>query len=165
METLDQYVMIGGPPAQVWNESITSDIKQFLMSWYIFFFQMPFMPEYTTTLFDFKFFKAMKQSEEDLEAYKYVFSKKGALTGPINYYRAAAKFLFPDPPLQRPQTFARGLFMLGESDKYISRASGKEAQKYYDNLEFKIIEGANHFAQQHQPEATNRLIREFIERK
>lgn len=55
--------------------------------------------------------------------------------------------------------------MLGENDKYISKGSGKAAKQIYDNLEFKVIGGANHFAQQHKPEETNRLIREFLERK
>lgn len=166
MDTIEKYVMIGGPPSEVWHRSITSSIKQFLMSWYVFYFQMPFLPEYTTRLNDLQIFKVMKhKNDADLEAYKYVFSQEGALTGPINYYRAAAKFLYPDPPLKRPTSFAPGLYALGEGDKYISRDSGKMAQKFYDNLEFKIIEGGNHFAQQHVPDATNRLIREFIERK
>lgn len=107
----------------------------------------------------------MHQNEEDTEAYKYTFSKPGALTGPINYYRAAAKFLFPDPPLPRPSTFVPGLFMLGEGDKYIAKSNGKLAAEYYDNLEFKVIPDANHFAQQHKPEETNRLIREFLAKK
>jgi hypothetical protein len=53
-------------------------------------------------------FKAMQTSEEDVEVYKYVYSKEGALTPPINYYRAAARFLFPDPPLLRPTSFVPG---------------------------------------------------------
>ena len=107
----------------------------------------------------------MQLNEEDIEAYKYTFSRPGALTGPINYYRAANKFLFPDPPLPRPSSFVPGLFMLGEDDKYILKSSGRMAKEYYDNLEFRIIPDANHFAQQHKPEVTNRLIREFIEKK
>lgn len=107
----------------------------------------------------------MQQDEADTEAYKYTFSRPGALTGPINYYRAAAKFLFPDPPLPRPSSFAPGLFMLGEEEKYIAKSSGKSAKQFYDNLEFKLISEANHFAQQHKPDETNRLIREFLEKK
>lgn len=107
----------------------------------------------------------MELNHEDTEVYKYTFGKPGALTGPINYYRAAANFLFPDPPLPRPSSFVPGLFMLGEGDKFISRDCGKLAQKFYDKLEFKIISGGNHFVQQHVPEETNRLIREFIEKK
>lgn len=166
MDTLDKYVMIGGPPSEVWHNLISHNVKQFLMSWYVFFFQMPFLPEFSTRLYDLKVFTVMKHSsDEDLEAYKYTFSKEGAFTGPINYYRAATKFLFPDPPLKRPSSFVPGLFMLGEGDKYISRDSGKMAKKIFDNLEFKLIKGGNHFAQQQAPEETNRLIREFIEQK
>lgn len=165
MDTLEKYVMIGGPPSEVWHKLITSNIKQFLMSWYVFYFQMPFLPEFSTRLNDLLVFKVMQTTKEDMEVYKYVFSKEGALTGPINYYRAAAKFLFPDPPLKRPDSFVPGLFMLGEGDKYISDQCGKMAQRRYQNLEFKLIKGANHFAQQHQPEETNRLIREFVEKK
>lgn len=166
METLDKYVMIGGPPSEVWNKLIASRLKQFLMSWYIFYFQMPFLPEFTTSLNDFKIFQVMEHSSpDDLEIYKYVFSQEGALTGPINYYRAAAKFLFPDPPLPRPSSYVPGLFMIGEGDKYVSRDCGKLAQRRFEQLDFKLIKGANHFAQQHAPEETNRLIREFLEKK
>lgn len=165
MDTLEKYVMIGGPPSEVWNKLITFNVKQFLMSWYVFYFQMPFLPEHSTRLHDLGIFKAMQTSEDDVEVYKYVFSKEGALTGPINYYRAAAKFLFPDPPLPRPTNFVPGLFMIGEGDRYISRQSGKMAQKLFDKLDFKLIKGGNHFAQQHAPKETNRLIREFLEKK
>ena len=134
----------------------------FIIFRYVFFFQMPFLPEFSTSLHDLQFFKAMQTSDEDVEVYKYVFSKPGALTYPMNYYRAA-KFLFPDPPLPRPSIFVPGLFMLGEKDRYISRQCGKMAQKLFDNLEFKLISGANHFAQQHKSGETNRLIREFLE--
>lgn len=166
MDTLDKYVMIGGPPSEVWNKLIAYQFRQFLMSWYVFFFQMPLLPEYSTRLNDLKVFDVMKlKSKEDLEVYKYVFSQDGAFTGPINYYRAAAKFLFPDPPLPRPTHFVPGLFMLGESDKYISRDCGPMTQKRYEKLEFKLIKGANHFAQQHAPAETNRLIREFLQQQ
>jgi hypothetical protein len=32
-------------------------------------------------------------------------------------------------------------------------------------LEYKLIAGANHFAQQHKPETTNRMLREFLSKK
>lgn len=166
MDTLEKYIMIGGPPSEVWNKLIASQLKQFLMSWYIFFYQMPFLPEFAFGLNDLKLFKVMQhKSDDDLEVYKYVFSQEGALTAPINYYRAAAKFLFPDPPVPRPASYVPGLFMLGEGDKYISRDCGKMAQRRFEKLDFKLIKGANHFAQQHAPEETNRLIREFLEKK
>ena len=157
--------MIGGPPSEAWKKLILKSPKQFLMSWYIFFFQLPWLPEFVMGFYDLKVFDTMKVgNKEDLECFKYNFSKPNALTAPINYYRAI-KILYPDAALSRPKKCAPGLFLLGEYDKYISREIGKLAIKEIDNLDFKLILGANHFAQQHKPDQTNLMIREFLEKK
>ena len=154
-----------GPPSEAWKKLIVSSPKQFLMSWYMFLFRMPCLPEFSIRCYDLKAFELMKLgSDEDLECFKYTFSKPNALTPPINYYRAI-RILNPDEPLPRPSHFVPGLFLLGEYDKYIARATGKLAKEEFDNLEFKLIKGANHFAQQHKPEETNRILREFLDKK
>lgn len=166
MDTLDKYVMIGAAPLQVWHRQVTANLKQFLMSWYVFYFQMPILPEFSSSLNDFAIFDDMvHESEEDLEAYKYTFSKEGAMTGPLNHYRASIKFLFPNKQIPRPTSFVPGLVLVGESDPYTSRNSIEKALKIIDKLEFGIIKGGNHFAQQNAPAETNRLIRQFIEKK
>lgn len=157
--------MIGGPPSEAWQKLILKSPKQFLMSWYIFFFQMPFLPELVLSLDDFKLFNAMKLGDkEDLECFKYTFGKPGALTAPINYYRAI-RILYPDRKLPKPKNYSPGILLLGEYDRYISRETGKLAKIELDNLDFKLINGANHFCQQHKPDETNRMIREFLEKK
>ena len=123
------------------------------------------LPEFSVVLDDMTRFNLMDISQEDLEVYKYTFGQKGAFTGPINYYRANMKFLFPAAPTKRPLKFSRGLFLIGEKDYYISKDSAPLLQKYFVNLDFKVVKGANHFAQQHRPEETNRLIREFLNKK
>lgn len=122
---------------------------------------MPFLPEFALKWNDFKRFKDMDMTN-DLEPYKYTFGKMNALTGPVNYYRANAKILYPDLRVKRPEKFATGLLLLGELDIYIHRRCAKMMMKRYDNMQFKVIKNANHFAQQHQPEETNRIIREFL---
>jgi epoxide hydrolase 4 len=165
MDTLEKYVMIGGPPPEIWKRLILKSPKQFFMSWYVFFFLMPYLPELFISLQDFILFDLIKiGSKEDIECYKYIFSRPEALTAPINYYRAV-RVLFPDRILPKPARSVPGLFMLGEHDKYIARAVGKLAKDDYDNLDFKLIPGANHFAQQHKPDKTNQMIREFLEKK
>ncbi|CAO1378608.1 unnamed protein product [Diamesa tonsa] len=165
MDMLEKYIMIGSPSSEVWDKLVTQTWTQFKMSWYIFFFQMPMLPEYAVSLDDMVRFKAMDVDKDELEIYKYVFGQKGAFTGPINYYRANMKLINPDKPMKRPLKFSRGLFLLGENDYFISKESGPLLQKYFVNLDFKIVEGANHFSQQHKPEETNRLIREFLNKK
>ncbi len=165
MHKIDRYVVIGAPSSPVWFKLVTSSIDQFIKSWYIAFFQAPFIPELLIRSFDFQAFDELKRNgvtDEDIEAYKYTFSQEGALTAPLNYYRANARFLNPTKPLKRPTEFSKGLYMLGEQEKYISMDSGQLQQKYSDNLQFKVIKGASHFCQQDAPEEINRLIREFL---
>lgn len=100
-------------------------------------------------------------TEEDLEAYKYTFSKPGALTGPINYYRRNLT-LFDERRSPKIINYAPGLFILGERDQYISKTSGRHMQKEFQNLRFETVPDANHFVQQNAPEKTNALIRDFL---
>lgn len=85
----------------------------------------------------------------------------GALTGPINYYRANIS-AFKVPKQSKPKAFAPGLYLLGEGDHYISKATGPILQKQFKNLQFEVVEGANHFLQQDAPEKTNALLRKFL---
>lgn len=130
---------------------------------------MPWLPETSVRLFDLKAlnFIGHKSSEitrDDVEVYKHVFGKDGALTAPINYYRA--NFSFHKKVVQpKPDTFAPGLYLLGESDLYISKETGPMLQKQFKNLEFKVVDKANHFCQQDKPEEVNKLMREFLSRK
>ena len=70
-----------------------------MKSWYMFVFQLPWMPEFMISQLDFSNFNVifcgMKAGVQNLaaftpeavEAYKIVFSQPGASTRPIKYYR------------------------------------------------------------------------------
>lgn len=88
MNMVEKYVMMGAPSAQAWRKVVMSSefLDQFKKSWYIFFFQMPRLPEYVISLNDFNIFKAIGSearkdtyTEEDMEAYKYTFSRPGEI--------------------------------------------------------------------------------------
>lgn len=130
---------------------------------------MPIIPEIVNSLFDYKSleligYKSKTITKEDIEAYKYVFSRDNALTGPINYYRANFSFC-KSTKYPKPNSFSPGLYLLGERDLYIRKETGPMLQKQFKNLEFKIIEAANHFCQQDRPDDVNRLMREFLEKQ
>lgn len=82
------------PPAQAWARNIT--LRQLLRSWYMFFFQLPKMPEWLISRGDFKrlgemFRKTARPgtfTDTDIAVYKEALRKPGALTAAVNYYRA-----------------------------------------------------------------------------
>ncbi|XP_077292369.1 epoxide hydrolase 4-like [Arctopsyche grandis] len=163
-DMLDCFVAMSGPSSEVWSTVAFSELWQFLHIWYVFFFQGPCLPEMAMRSDDLKVFnrsllgKNSKVTEDDIEAYKYTFSMKGAFTPPINYYRE--NFLKSFIP--RGKKIPRGLYVIGEKDPYISVTTAKLMGQYYDGLETKILKEGRHFIQQEQPEEVNEIIRNFI---
>lgn len=76
--------MLGAPSREVIYKLIFTNFDQFMRFSYCFVFQMPFLPEKLLSAVDYGNFYGMWNrkftenfSEEDLEAYKYVYSKHG----------------------------------------------------------------------------------------
>lgn len=79
-----KYIMMGGPSRRIFKKTFNSTMDQFKKSWYMLFFQMPLLPELMLMADDFNVFTTMWKdkfsdnfTEEDLEAYKYTFSRPG----------------------------------------------------------------------------------------
>ncbi|XP_059486281.1 epoxide hydrolase 4-like [Neocloeon triangulifer] len=169
-QLVSKYIVMNLPFPEVIKSH--PSIKQFFMSWYMFFFQLPFLPELFVSSYDFAGFPAMlragkginsKVTAEDVEAFKYTFGKPGALTPPINFYRrnifseSGAKGL-----TRKPKTMPPGLLIFGEGDKYLDIRGVELSKNYVPKLQTKIIKRGNHFVQQDEPEAVNEAMREFL---
>src|SRR3954451_12879850 len=83
------------PPTQAWQANFT--LGQLLRSWYMFFFQLPKIPEWWARRNNFVAVEKMYKessfrpgafSDEDIVAYKTALKQPGALTSGLNYYRA-----------------------------------------------------------------------------
>ncbi|XP_034250899.1 epoxide hydrolase 4-like [Thrips palmi] len=97
-EKVDKMVSIGAPHPYVFQQALVFDRKQLMRSWYFFLFQVPFLAELVLQSDDLACLSAALRrgrrdppavTDQDLEAYKYAFGQPGALTAPLNYYRAA----------------------------------------------------------------------------
>jgi epoxide hydrolase 4 len=116
------------PPAAAWRANIT--LRQLRRSWYMFFFQLPRLPEWFMRKNNFaglvRLFKdtaARKGSfsDGDIELYKEALRQPGALTAAINYYRAnvrRAMFRQRNENKAKPDDRIRvpTLFIFGEQD-------------------------------------------------
>lgn len=112
-------------------------------------------------------------TEEDKQAYLAAWSQPGALTGGLNYYRAAEvgppsseddksrltafSSNFPDPIIQVPT-----LVIWGEKDPYLLLGNLEGLSDYVPNLTIKRIEDGSHWVLHEQPKLVNQYIREFI---
>ncbi|XP_064608804.1 epoxide hydrolase 1-like [Liolophura sinensis] len=168
---VDRLIVLNGPHPGMFEEFIRTSWKQFKMSWYISFFQIPFIPEISGWINDYKMLEECfngkkmgicngKVSPEDVEAYKYAFSGKGGFYGPINYYRAAlwdSRDPLPYCLIETPT-----LVIWGDKDVALDPQLAHVPKKYVSNLTVEHVENASHWVQVDQPDVVNKHIREFL---
>jgi pimeloyl-ACP methyl ester carboxylesterase len=107
-----KLVVLNVPYPSVMRKFLSTRPRQFLRSWYMFFFQLPWLPEAFLSAFNFRFgSRALLRSSrpgtfsaEDLAQYRAAWSQSGALTAMINWYRALfrTRTKFPDKTVRVP---------------------------------------------------------------
>jgi epoxide hydrolase 4 len=109
-------------------------------------------------------------TEEDRKAYIEAWSQPGALTGGLNYYRAARlgpftgesdDILSADPSLFTVKVPT--LVIWGEKDKWLLTGNLEGLEKYVPHLTIKRIPDGSHWVIHEKPALVNSYIREFIE--
>ncbi|WP_066377629.1 MULTISPECIES: alpha/beta fold hydrolase [unclassified Anabaena] len=143
--------------------------QQLLRSWYIFFFQLPWLPELSLQSSDYQAIEnilsgtAINKSAftpADIDAYKDAAAKRGALTAMLNYYRNVfSSFLFQKDwgILEVPI-----LMIWGENDTALGKELTYHTSNYVRHLQIKYIPDCGHWVQQEKPELVNQYIREFL---
>ena len=169
-ELCDRLVVLNFPhPAKFAAGLLTP--QQLLKSWYIFFFQLPFLPELLLQANDYQLiagaFSGMAIdktafSADDLTLYKDAAAKRGALTAMLNYYR---NVLQPDL-LNRQWDILRipTLLIWGEEDTALGKELTEGTEQYVEDLTVRYIPNCSHWVQQEKPQLVNQYIREFLER-
>lgn len=144
-------------------------VKQLRKSWYMFFFQLPFLPERLLARDDFSFVKRSLRADspgaftdDDLERYVEAWSQPGALTGMINYYRAAlrqtpGKTLARMSPIEAPV-----LVIWGQRDRHLGSELAEPPARWVTDGRIEWIPAATHWVQHDAPERVNELLTEFL---
>ena len=114
------------PPIPIWKRNQT--MKQFFASWYMFFFQIPGLPEFRLRQNDYAALaKALREStaapgvfsDDEIAEYKTSWSQPGAITAMLNYYRAnLVKRMFGQKDMPSKISVPT-LFIYGEKDRAV----------------------------------------------
>jgi pimeloyl-ACP methyl ester carboxylesterase len=146
---------------------------QLFQSWYIFFFQLPWLPEFllgrgngraTSAVIRRTARTPARFTEEDLEVYRANAARPGGLTAMINWYRA----LFRGGTLRRfrsgnlPIIDIPTLFLWGDADTALNVRTTRGTEKYVSNLTFRVFPGVSHWIQQEAPEAVNSMLEAWL---
>ncbi len=141
--------------------------RQLRKSWYMFLFQLPFIPErgvltkefVRRAFYDWAVHKE-NFSDEVLSKYYEAHRQPGAATGMVNWYRAMGRYAWRDlgmPRIDRPT-----LLIWGEQDKALGPELTRDQERYCSDLRVERIPDASHWVQQDAPEAVNRHLLAFL---
>jgi pimeloyl-ACP methyl ester carboxylesterase len=178
-ELVEKLVIINAPHPGVFDRELAQNAAQQQASQYMLLFRSP-TAEQTLSANNYAplvngIFGELKQSgkitDADIKMYLDAWSQPGALTGGLNWYRAARV----GPPVEGKReslTTAVGadalsvkvptLVIWGEKDTALLTGNLVGLDEYVPHLTIKRIPEGSHWVIHEQPERINRLIREFL---
>jgi pimeloyl-ACP methyl ester carboxylesterase len=145
--------------------------KQLVRSSYVFFFQVPRLPEETVRAGDFASLRYVLQKDpvrrgafaaEDIELYAEALARPGALTAAINYYRA---LLRRNPLATRAmirKVEAPTLVIWGEKDRFLSRELAEPDRLWVPDCRVERLPHASHWVAEDRPDEVNALLLGFL---
>ena len=179
-ECLEKLVIINAPHPTVFADLLKEDPEQQAASQYI----LVFRSNEAEGLLSADNYAALLQavssgtegyemSDEDKQKYIEAWSQPGALTGGLNYYRAAG---FAPPPagkeasaeipaedrMERQDIMVPTLVIWGEMDTALRPGNLDGLDEYVPDLEIARIPEGSHWVVREQPDRVNSLIEKFI---
>lgn len=144
--------------------------RQLLRSWYVFFFQIPWLPEKALAVANYhRLARAMIRqctpstfTRDDIAELLASWRKRG-LGGGINWYRAALRNRRPLPdPL--PTIDVPTVLIWGENDIALGKELTYDTGDYVSDLTVHYLPGISHWVQQEAPHEVNGYLREHLAR-
>jgi pimeloyl-ACP methyl ester carboxylesterase len=167
---LERLVIMNVPHPAVMNAALRRSFAQLRKSWYMFFFQIPALPEWVTTANDARAvrraFHGMavdktRFTQDVLDRYARDAQRPGAMTAMINWYRAAfrlqGKLAGPWDVIETPT-----LIVWGEADAALGLELLEGTDAYVRDLSICRLPGVSHWVQQEAPEKVNAILAEWL---
>lgn len=167
-ERLHKLGILNVPHPAVMRRYLQRDPEQFRRSWYVFFFQLPWIPEAGMKRDNWRGAElALRGSgkihtftNEDIVKYKEAWSQPGAMTAMINWYRAALRYpswISKDMRIKVPT-----LMMWGMKDIALSHRMARPSMDYVDEGNLILFPEATHWVQHDAAEEVNHYLVDFI---
>ncbi|MDZ8110257.1 MAG: alpha/beta hydrolase [Nostoc sp. DedQUE12a] len=170
-EMIEQLIIINLPHPAKFAQGLRTP-QQLLRSYYIFIFQLPWIPELLLQSSDYQAIETAFKgtavnknafTQADINTYKDAAAKRGALTAMLNYYRNIfdQRIINPNRGILEVPT----LMIWGENDTALGKELTYDTTAYVRDFQIKYIPNCGHWVQQEQPELVNQYMSEFLQTK
>lgn len=143
---------------------------QIIKSWYMFFFQIPWLPEQMLSANNFQALSNALTvdtpgmvSIEEIDSFKQAWRQPMALTAMIGWYRA----LFQTRNLTGQLLTVKrpALLIWGDNDFALTTQTAEWSRDYIPGLRINYIRGGSHWIQQEHPAEVNQCLLDFLQSK
>jgi len=168
-EMLGRLAILNCPHPVTFQRALLSSPRQIKKSWYIFFFQLPRLPERFLRSGDYK---ALRQAlragrpgtvpESEIQPYVDAARRAEGLFGGIHYYRAMARGALlrtmPEPSVIE----APVLVIWGQKDEALGQELAAPPARWVPSVHLERLPRASHWVQNDEPELVNELLSGFL---
>ena len=145
--------------------------RQLFRSWYIFFFQIPALPEFLLQRNDAQLIGDMFRTtsrnhripEEVIDVYRQNALRPGGLRAMLNWYRAFSWARRIRSARQEfPKIHTPTLFLWGDADIALDFRTTHGTSDYVSDLTFRVLPGISHWVQQEAHQAVNAMLEAWL---
>ena len=167
-ERLHKLSIMNVPHPTVMRRFLLRDFEQIRRSWYVFFFQLPWLPEAGMRANHWRGAKRAlcdtskpgSFTDEDIKKYKEAWSHPGAMTSMLNWYRAIIRHMpaLPEDPRIKVPT----LMMWGMQDFALSHRMARPSMDYVDEGNLILFPEATHWVHLDAAGEINHYLVDFL---
>jgi pimeloyl-ACP methyl ester carboxylesterase len=156
---LERVAIANVPHPVVMQKFIRTNLSQMRKSWYAFFFQLPYIPEWILKANNWQALTSAlpeKLTEKERSRYRQAWAQPGAMTGMINWYRAIWRHprrLMTASPIE-----VLTLVIWGQQDRHISYEMAQLSVNTCATGRLVTFEDASHWVMRDKSKEVSKLL-------
>lgn len=162
-ERVERLAILNAPHVRLYRRNL--DLEQAMRSWYMFFFQLPWLPERRFGTPD-ALARAILGSTRNKSAFppevlaplQQAWTMPGVATSAIHWYRAAVRY----PPRRIPKIRSKTLVLWSERDAFLSPRLLNGIEHVCEDYRIVHLPDASHWVNQEEPERVNEHLIPFL---
>ena len=162
---VDRLAILNVPHPLVMTRGLRR-FAQLKKSWYMFFFQLPRIPERAIAKDDFAYVRKTLArdgfSSDEIEPYIDALKTPGALTASINYYRAAMRRVVTGRTPKTTVITCPVLVIWGDQDHYLGKEMAEPPARFVPNARVVHLPDAPHWTPTAAPDEVNHHLLQFV---
>jgi pimeloyl-ACP methyl ester carboxylesterase len=170
-ERVERLAILNAPHPGAYLRELRRSWRQRLRSWYVLFFQLPWLPEWLLSRGGCRVLAALQRrmavvpgtfSAADLAIYRRVFCQPGALSAALAYYRALGRIGLRNVERYIRPVQAPTLVIWGRHDAALVPELATGLEPWVPDLRVLQVPNSGHWVHQEQPDLVNRALLEFF---